>query len=459
MNHAPENAVWFKQVGSNRKLIAFLLLMILAGFLSACESSRKECAYSTTVTTSQPYCSRQAPQTCSNYCDSYGCRQNCSGGGYCVETSYRTVTTEQCQSYRCQAGYIEVDGSCLTQKEIDDRSRGREEKTIRAAANADDNGARLFAIAWDYATGSNNRPADIQKAIELYTQACDLGSAYSCLNLGHLYRYAPEIPTDVARANTLQARGCELGSAQACDSVAYYFEQSQTANGPTQATQFYRLGCNIGAPKSCARYAVRLSNGSGVAADPSSARLIVDQALEGAREARDSNPNSDVHQSEYEYIQTLLETVYYSSSQLPSPITAFSEQRYADAFVSMQSRISISQALQQDGKLSSTKLASNYGGLAWYALFAGEYAAAEEAAKKGLKIDPSKIWILTNFAHAKMYLGQRSEASEIYVRNKGVRIPENGDRLWEDVIIEDFDKLSSAGLSHPQMAEIRAALR
>ena len=61
-----------------------------------------------------------------------------------------------------------------------------------------------------------------------------------------------------------------------------------------------------------------------------------------------------------------------------------------------------------------------------------------------------------NKAHALMFLGRPKDARELYLKHKGQQIE---GRLWEDVILDDFAELETAGVSHPQMAEIRAALR
>jgi tetratricopeptide (TPR) repeat protein len=98
------------------------------------------------------------------------------------------------------------------------------------------------------------------------------------------------------------------------------------------------------------------------------------------------------------------------------------------------------------------------GQLSWHALFAREYGHALDATERALKAAPELLWIATNRAHALMFLGRAAEAREIYLTYKDKLIAQNDNKTWQQVIAEDFDELRRAGLNHPQMAEIEAAL-
>jgi TPR repeat protein len=98
------------------------------------------------------------------------------------------------------------------------------------------------------------------------------------------------------------------------------------------------------------------------------------------------------------------------------------------------------------------------GNLAWYALLAREPTQALDAAERGLKASPDRIWIAANRAHALMLLGRAGEARKVYLTHKGKRLPEQGGKRWQQSVAEDFAALRQAGLAHPQMAEIEAAL-
>jgi hypothetical protein len=93
--------------------------------------------------------------------------------------------------------------------------------------------------------------------------------------------------------------------------------------------------------------------------------------------------------------------------------------------------------------------------LSWYALFAHHYAEALDAAERSLKLKPD-LAEEANHAHALMMLGRTKEASSIYLNHKSE--PLQG-KTWQQVIVDDFDKLRKAGITHPLMAEIEAAFK
>jgi len=54
-----------------------------------------------------------------------------------------------------------------------------------------------------------------------------------------------------------------------------------------------------------------------------------------------------------------------------------------------------------------------------------------------------------------MFLGRGREARAAYLQHKGKHLFNNDDKIWEQVVAEDFAEFKKRGLSHPQMAEIR----
>src|SRR5262249_51353017 len=98
------------------------------------------------------------------------------------------------------------------------------------------------------------------------------------------------------------------------------------------------------------------------------------------------------------------------------------------------------------------------GDLSWYALMEREFAQALDAAERALKAEPDLIWIAANRAHALLQLGQAAEAREVYLAYKDRQLTQQGTKSWQQAIADDFADLRKAGLDHPQMAEIEAAL-
>jgi TPR repeat protein len=101
---------------------------------------------------------------------------------------------------------------------------------------------------------------------------------------------------------------------------------------------------------------------------------------------------------------------------------------------------------------------SALGQLSWYALFCREFTQALDTAERALKADPELLWVATNRAHALMFLGKAAEAREVYQVHREKRIPQNANKTWQRVVAEGFHELRKAGLDHPQMPEIEAAL-
>lgn len=99
-------------------------------------------------------------------------------------------------------------------------------------------------------------------------------------------------------------------------------------------------------------------------------------------------------------------------------------------------------------------IANSLGSLAYKKLFAGQYAAALRDAREGLQIAPDKLWILTNEAHALLFLGREAEAMAIYTRYRDDKV--NARQGFSEAVLEDFVALRKAGVSHPGMARVEA---
>jgi hypothetical protein len=85
----------------------------------------------------------------------------------------------------------------------------------------------------------------------------------------------------------------------------------------------------------------------------------------------------------------------------------------------------------------------------------GSLSAATEAL--GMKVDiDNDLAILTNKAHALMYLGEIEAARALYIQYRGAAI---GQSTWEAEIVNDFASLKALRLSHPLMDEILPLLQ
>ncbi|HTB64275.1 MAG TPA: hypothetical protein VK737_11890, partial [Opitutales bacterium] len=104
-------------------------------------------------------------------------------------------------------------------------------------------------------------------------------------------------------------------------------------------------------------------------------------------------------------------------------------------------------------------LADAYQSLAWNDLFVQDFAGALAAAESGLQLDPGNLSQETNRAHALLFLGRVDEARQMYLGNRGKPMEAGSERKWEDAILGDFDLLEAAGVTSPEIAGLRAALK
>lgn len=133
--------------------------------------------------------------------------------------------------------------------------------------------------------------------------------------------------------------------------------------------------------------------------------------------------------------------------------------RYAEA-LHLQEQLAAkveADEIRAAGKPGETT-AGELNNLARRAVFAGAPAKAMAAAERSLTLRPGNLAVEASRAHALMYLGRADEARALYLAHKDKPISDSDNTPWRQVIVEDFADLSEAGLAHPLMPEIEAAL-
>jgi len=84
------------------------------------------------------------------------------------------------------------------------------------------------------------------------------------------------------------------------------------------------------------------------------------------------------------------------------------------------------------------------------------FQKAVEVADEAIKMQPNSAGLNLRRAHAVMFLNNSNEARVLYKQHRvGKAAPE---RTWQSVILEDFETMRDAGLSHPLMDEIEQEL-
>jgi hypothetical protein len=100
-------------------------------------------------------------------------------------------------------------------------------------------------------------------------------------------------------------------------------------------------------------------------------------------------------------------------------------------------------------------LAQAWGNLSWESIRAGNAQMGEECAQKGLKLDPTQLWIDVNLAHSWLLLGRVDDARRLYTDIK--------DKQWDghplsNDIRSDFAELRSLGMGRNEMDGILSSL-
>ena len=90
------------------------------------------------------------------------------------------------------------------------------------------------------------------------------------------------------------------------------------------------------------------------------------------------------------------------------------------------------------------------GHLALTFLTKGEFKKGFDAANDALPLMPSSPMLDIRRAHALMFLGRVDEARSLYLRYRG-RKNVQGDKSWENVVLEDFAELRKAGITRPSV--------
>lgn len=100
-------------------------------------------------------------------------------------------------------------------------------------------------------------------------------------------------------------------------------------------------------------------------------------------------------------------------------------------------------------------LIHSLGNSSYHSLFAGQDKEALAVAEEALQLSPGELSIMTNKAHALMYLGRTDEALRIYLEHKGKPL---GSKTWDESIAADFAELKAAGRAHPLMDRVPVAI-
>jgi tetratricopeptide (TPR) repeat protein len=97
-----------------------------------------------------------------------------------------------------------------------------------------------------------------------------------------------------------------------------------------------------------------------------------------------------------------------------------------------------------------SKAAGDFGNLSWQYLFNGQYAQAEQAAKKALELDDSQHWVKTNLGHSYLLRGNLKKAKQVYREY----MDDDGPKA-KSMLLKDLDALEAGGVKHGDIGKVR----
>lgn len=136
----------------------------------------------------------------------------------------------------------------------------------------------------------------------------------------------------------------------------------------------------------------------------------------------------------------------------------FNQGKWSDSSLALQKSVSMEQSALHDDAATARSwpwleyFPRGLGQITFKLELIKQFQVALVDADLALSILPNDISIAANRAHALMLLGRTDEARAIYLAHHGEQV---GERIWEKVLLDDFDALRNAGLSNPLMDEMK----
>jgi hypothetical protein len=120
------------------------------------------------------------------------------------------------------------------------------------------------------------------EAMHLAEQACDGGSADSCVNVGWLYETGHGVARDYSRAASFYQRACDGGSAEGCFNLGADYDAGKgVALNYAQGAVLFQKACDGGSAEGCGDLGELYAKGLGVAQDSAKGTLLLQKGCSG----------------------------------------------------------------------------------------------------------------------------------------------------------------------------------
>ena len=97
-------------------------------------------------------------------------------------------------------------------------------------------------------TGVFGVARDYPQAMALYSRSCNAGNPNGCEGLGTIYRFGEGVPKDERKAEMFDLEACNMGSAGSCVTAA---ESLEKGGSFSEARRLYQKACSMGAKYAC----------------------------------------------------------------------------------------------------------------------------------------------------------------------------------------------------------------
>lgn len=169
--------------------------------------------------------------------------------------------------------------------------------------------------------------------------------------------------------------------------------------------------------------------------------------LEKAEQKRTLSENQRGFLQNLQKPETAVKTQLIKAEQASSP------SNFAAASEYVFEALDILEQIDHTLPLRNELLITAHGDLSYYLLFLSRFDEAIEHANLTLELVPNGAnWAKVNLANALLLSGRKSEAFEIYERNRHEIISENA--AWSAQVNEDIKQLVKEGVNSPDFAEV-----
>jgi TPR repeat protein len=311
----------------------------------------------------------------------------------------------------------------------------RAEIKMRQEEAAKGNASAMVALG-DFYTDGTPLPRDISKGVGWYEKAATVGDTSAMNKLGTLYLSGIAGLQDFPTAREWLEKAAAKNDPDAMAKLGdFYLDADNPARDWTKARGWYENAAVDNNVRAMFNLGVIYEEGKGVRQDLTKAGEWYEKAA--SRGSKDAG--------------RALEKLKISKAETAGN---FIEAVRLQTAIVERTEAAETKELGKSGAETADALST----LAWFALFAKDFAKAVETASKAVAIAPTDFTLAINLAHAKMFSGQKEDAEKIYLSHKGEKLSEMDNKLWQEVIAEDFTKLRKAGLAHPLMRQIEHKL-